>query len=254
MHSMLHSCPGGVFLRSSTLKWTLAGCRQAIQSLYRLCTQLSASTTRLWTFGSPLRKQLEGPVVVPVTSVVIDCTTDSSDLLNVAGDGKAQAGTAAEIEIDVHDLPATRPRTGPRLLCVKDFLCRCVDFPSYKRIVLTVALSKTYWCTERQKRDLTELAQAFSTYNEALSYCSSMIAAAHKWLYRWSGDVDLAFQDFVALCDDTPRLEIDTGRSCRPHEPKYQLETHSSTASLKSCGASPSSWRRASHLAACTTD
>ncbi|RLN95996.1 hypothetical protein BBJ28_00019503 [Nothophytophthora sp. Chile5] len=203
-HSMLHLCPGGVFLRSSTLKWALAGCRQAIQSLYRLCTQLSASTRRLWTFGSPPTKQLEDPVEPPVTSIVINCTTDSSDLIDVAGDDKAQAGVAAKI--DVRDCPATRPRTGPRPLCVKDFLCRCGHCPSYKRIALTVASSRTYWCTDRQKQDLTELVQAFSTYNEVLGYRSSMIAAAHKCLRLWSGDVDLAFQAFVALCEDAPRL------------------------------------------------
>ncbi|RLN48736.1 hypothetical protein BBJ28_00001471 [Nothophytophthora sp. Chile5] len=124
---------------------------------------------RLWAFGSPLTKQLKDHVELPIMSIVIDCTTDSSDLLD-------------------------------------DFLCRCGDCPSYKRIALAVASSRVYWHTERQKQDITELVQAFSTYNEVLGYRSSMLAAAHKCLRLLNGDVDLAFQAFVALSENASCL------------------------------------------------
>ncbi|RLN53922.1 hypothetical protein BBJ28_00017703 [Nothophytophthora sp. Chile5] len=118
-----------------------------------------------------------------------------------AGDCEVQADRLLQLTATVC---ARADSTCP--IYLEDYLCTCGECPQYKAIALDVEAAKTHWRNEQQKKSITRLLQAFSTYNEVLGYRSNMISAARECLQLWYGDEDQAFKSFVTLYDEVPLL------------------------------------------------
>ncbi|CAI5735610.1 unnamed protein product [Peronospora destructor] len=95
----------------------------------------------------------------------------------------------------------------PSSIYVKEYLCSCGECPQYKQIAHDVAMRvKEPQYNFLQKQNIIRLLQAFSTYNEVMGYRTDMIPTAYDCLRVWCGDEDKAFESFVALYDELPRL------------------------------------------------
>ncbi|TYZ68294.1 hypothetical protein PybrP1_005196 [[Pythium] brassicae (nom. inval.)] len=86
-----------------------------------------------------------------------------------------------------------------------DYLCQCGECPQYKLIAYEVQRYGTY-ANEAERKSLTRILQAFSTYNEVIGYDCDMIPAAEECLQVWGGDEEQAFKSFVTLNDEVPHL------------------------------------------------
>ncbi|KAH9140184.1 hypothetical protein AeRB84_015567 [Aphanomyces euteiches] len=83
-------------------------------------------------------------------------------------------------------------------LVVSDYLCPCGECPLYPIIEERVMKC----CVPpSSKGALCQILQAFSTYNEVVGFQPSMIPKAQRCLSQHKGDIDAAFQSFIALVE-----------------------------------------------------
>ncbi|KAL4171202.1 hypothetical protein KRP22_009300 [Phytophthora ramorum] len=141
-----------------------------------------------WENGESAADALLYAISDAYESASCDCETQAEQLLRLT------AIVCAERD---HSYP----------VCLDDYLCMCGECPQYKLITDDVAAAaKTPPCSDQYTQSITRLLQAFSTYNEMLGYRADMIPTARECLKTWCGDEDKAFNSFVTLYDEAPRL------------------------------------------------
>ncbi|EQC29433.1 hypothetical protein SDRG_12895 [Saprolegnia diclina VS20] len=82
-------------------------------------------------------------------------------------------------------------------LLIDDYLCPCGECPWYNLIEAHVA---AYSMPLQLKRPVCRVLQAYSTYNEAVGYCSGMVPWALHCVETCDGNEDSAFAAFINLC------------------------------------------------------
>ncbi|CAH0485684.1 unnamed protein product [Peronospora farinosa] len=115
--------------------------------------------------------------------------------------------THAEQLLHLNWIKSTKSKETPSSIYVEEYLCSCGECPQYKEIAHDVAVKvKELQCNFLQKQNIIRLLQAFSTYNEVIGYRIDMIPTACDCLRFCCGDEDKAFESFVTLYDELPRL------------------------------------------------
>ncbi|KDO34348.1 hypothetical protein SPRG_01484 [Saprolegnia parasitica CBS 223.65] len=111
-------------------------------------------------------------------------------------------GCAVHDDLDVHAMPSSAEapfqlKHKTTDLLVDDYICPCGECPWYNLIEAHVA---AYRMPLQLKRPVCRVLQAYSTYNEAVGYCSGMVPWALHCVQTCDGNEDTAFAAFVSLC------------------------------------------------------